>query len=371
MIPVCEPLIHEKEIEHVMNCLKSGWISSKGKYVDRFEQEFSAYCGVKYGVTTTSGTTAIHLALAALGIGEGDEVILPTFTMIGSTFPVIYCDAKPVLVDCEPDTWNMDPAKLEEKVTERTKAIMVVHIYGHPVDMAGIWELAKKYNLWLIEDAAEAHGAEYKGRKAGGLGNVGCFSFYANKIVTTGEGGMVVTDDEVTYQRAVALKDLAHSKEKRFLHEHVGFNYRLTNLQAAIGVSQLERIDQLVEVKRRNAALYHEGLKEIEGLRLPVEKPYAKNVYWMYGVVVQEGFGMSSDELQTKLRGKGVETRSFFVPMHRQPVFQKLGLFQKESYPVADYISERGLYLPSGLSLTKDQIEYVCKSIAEIQKGCT
>jgi len=368
MIPVCEPFIGNKEVEYVTDCLKTNWISSKGKYIEKFEQKFANYCGCKYGISTTNGTTAIHLALASLGISSGDEVIIPTFTMISTAFAVVYTGARPVLVDAEPETWNIDVTKIEEKITDKTRAILPVHIYGHPCDMDPIMEIARKHNLWVIEDAAEAHGAEYKGRKAGSMGHVNCFSFYANKIITTGEGGMVVTNDKKIAEKARLLKDLAHSKEKRFLHTDLGFNYRMTNIQAAIGLAQLEKIDELVEMRRRNAYLYNGKLKDIPGLILPPEKGWARNVYWMYSILTQDEFGVSRDELMNKLADEGIQTRTSFIPMHQQPVFRNMALFRGESYPVAEALSERGLYLPSGSGLTKEQIDFICEVIRRIQR---
>lgn len=368
MIPVCTPFIGEKELEYVVDCIKTNWISSKGKYVEEFEEKFAKYCGCKYGISTTSGTTALHLALASLGIKKGDEVIIPSFTMIATGFAVIYCGATPVLVDAEPETWNMNVEKIEEKITTKTKAIMPVHIYGHPCDMDPIMEVAQKYNLWVIEDAAEAHGAEYKGKKVGSIGHVGCFSFYANKIITTGEGGMVVTNDEKIAERARLLKDLAHSKERRFLHTDLGFNYRMTNIQASIGLAQLEKIDELIERRRSHAHLYNSLLKDVKGVSLPPEKKWAKNVYWMYSILIQDEFGMSRDELMEKLKEKGIETRTFFIPLHQQPAFRKMNLFQGENYPIAEELSQKGLYLPSGSGLTTDQIEYVCRAIKQASK---
>lgn len=369
MIPVCEPFLVEKELEYVTDCLKTNWISSRGKYIEEFERKFANYCGCKYGISTTSGTTAIHLALASLEIGPGDEVIVPTFTMISTVFAIVYTGAKPVLVDAEPQTWNIDVTKIEDKITKRTRAIMPVHIYGHPCDMDPIMELAMKYNLWVIEDAAEAHGAEYKGRKVGGIGQANCFSFYANKIITTGEGGMVITNDRQIAEKARGLKDLAHSKEKRFLHIDLGFNYRMTNIQAAIGLAQLERIDELVQRRRNNAYLYNSLLKDIGGIKLPPEKEWAKNVYWMYSILIKDEFGMSRDELMSKLGQKGIETRSFFIPMHRQPVFRNMGIFDKESYAIAEELSSKGLYLPSGSGLTEVEIRYITETLHE--SGCT
>lgn len=368
MIPVNEPLLGKEELINITDCLRSGWISSKGDYIKRFEERFARFCGLRYGISTTSGTTALHLALACLDIKKGDEVIMPTFTMIATAYAVLYTGAKPVFVDCEDKTWNMDVSKVGESITPRTRAIMPVHIYGHPVDMEPILRLAKKHRLFVVEDAAEAHGAEYKGRVCGSLGDVGCFSFYANKIITTGEGGMVVTNNKRLAEKARLLKDLAHSPRKRFLHTDLAYNYRMTNMQAAVGLAQFGKIKALLEKKRRIASLYNRYLKEVKGLRLPFEEKWAKSVYWMYAVLVEDDFGLSRDRLRVKLLKEGIETRSFFVPMHRQPVMRKLAVVDKRKrYPVADYISERGLYLPSGLALKEKDILYVCRKIKEIQ----
>lgn len=366
MIPVCEPLLTGKEVEYVSDCLKTNWISSVGKYVGEFERKFAEYCDCKYGICTTSGTTALHLALAALDIGKGDEIIVPAFTMVAPVFAVVYTGAKPVLVDSEPETWNIDVTKIEERITPRTKAIIPVHIYGHPCDMDPIMGLAEKYKLYVIEDAAEAHGAEYKGRKAGGMGHINCFSFYANKIITTGEGGMVVTNDDKVAEKARSLKDLAFSKERRFLHTDLGFNYRMTNIQAAIGLAQLEKIDELIERRRAHAHLYNNLLSNIEGIKPPPEKEWAKNVYWMYSILIEDGFGVSRNELMDGLRERGIDTRTFFIPMHQQPVFKNIGLFEGECYPVAEKLGEQGLYLPSGSGLTEEEVKYTCQAISEI-----
>ena len=367
MIPVCEPLLDEKELAYVADCLKTNWISSKGKYIEAFEEGFARYCGCKYGIATTSGTTALHLALVSIGIGPGDEVIVPAFTMAATVFAVVYTGAKPVLVDAESDTWNIDPAKIEEKITGQTKVILPVHIYGHPCEMEAIMEIAEKHNLWVIEDAAEAHGAEYKGKKAGSIGHVSCFSFYANKIITTGEGGMVVTNEAKIAQQARLLKDLAFSPEKRFLHTSLGFNYRMTNIQAAIGLAQLEKIEDLVAARRHNAHYYNSLLKDIPGITLPVEREETKNVYWMYGILIEDDFGLSRDELIIRLKEKGIETRTFFYPMHQQPAFQAMNLFKDEKYPVAEALAQKGLYLPSGSGLKEEEIEAVCQTIKEIR----
>jgi len=369
MIPVCVPLLGGKELEYVTDCVRTNWISSKGRYVDEFEKGFARYCGVSEGVATTNGTAALHLALAGLGVGKGDEVIIPAFTMMSTAFAVLYCGATPVLVDAEPDTWNMDATALEAKVTDRTKVILPVHIYGHPCDMDPILGVARDHDLRVVEDAAEAHGALYRGKKTGGLGDCGCFSFYANKIITTGEGGMVVTSDPGLADRLRSLKDLAFRKDRRFLHTDVGFNYRMTNIEAAIGLAQLDRIDEFVEMRRAHAALYTRLLRGVRGIRFPIERPWARNVYWMYSILLTGEFGMSREGLMQALERRGIETRTFFMPVHEQPVCQGLGLFSGERYPVAEDIGRRGLYLPSGSGLTNGEIGEVCTAIREIQEA--
>ncbi|MDP3734251.1 MAG: DegT/DnrJ/EryC1/StrS family aminotransferase [Nanoarchaeota archaeon] len=368
MIPVCEPTLKGNELNYITEAVKSGWISSSGKYIQKFEQEFSAYCNTSYGVSCSNGTKALHLAIEALGIGKGDEVIIPTFTMIASCNAVIYAGAKPVLVDSELDTWNIDAEKIEEKITPQTKAIMVVHTYGHPVDMDKIRIIADKHGLYIIEDAAEAHGAEYKGKKTGSLSDIGCFSFYANKIITTGEGGMVVTSNEKWAEKAKSLRN-HYFGHPRFLHSELGYNYRLTNMQAAIGLAQLEKIEQLVNARRQNAFTYNQFLKNVPGMTLPPAKEWAKNVYWMYGLLVNPDFGISMPLVREKLEAKGIETRTFFIGMHQQPAYRKNDQrfpSLHSSYPVADELTQKGFYLPSSSHLTKEQIIFITDTIKEI-----
>ncbi|MFX1534862.1 MAG: DegT/DnrJ/EryC1/StrS family aminotransferase [Promethearchaeota archaeon] len=370
MIPVCVPLLGEKEVEYATDCIKTNWISSKGRYVEEFENKFAKYCNCKYGITTTNGTTAIHLALASIGLKRGDEVIVPAFTMIGSVFPIIYCGARPVLVDAESETWNMDTSQIEERITGKTKAIMPVHIYGHPCNMDNIMSLAKEHGLFVIEDAAEAHGAEYAGKKAGGIGDAGCFSFYANKIITCGEGGMIVTNNEEIAEKAKTLRDLSFPKGERvYLHSEVGYNYRMTNIQAAIGLAQLERIDDFVAMRRKNAALYNDLLADVDGIGLPPEKEWAKSVYWMYSVLIEPAFGLSRDELTRSLKNRQIETRPFFIPMDKQPVFKDKRFFKGETYPVASELSRKGMHLPSSSGLETAEIQYICNAIEEIIRG--
>jgi len=363
MIPVNEPYLGQREKELVNECLESGWISSAGKYIKKFEDQFSEYCECAEGVTTTSGTTAIHLALKSLGIGPGDEVLVPAFTMVGSVYPIVQCGASPVFVDSEPDTGNMDIKDLERKITSSSKVILVVHIYGHPADMDPICDLARSRNLKILEDAAEAHGALYKGRKAGSLGDIGCFSFYANKIITTGEGGMVVSNDTALIKKARQLKDLAHG-EIRFTHDWPeAFNYRMTNIQAAIGLAQLERIENTVRTKINNAEQYTSLLKDVPYLELPVCRPWARNVYWMYGVQLKDNDRFEKDQLMVALKNEGVDTRSFFYPLNTQKAFQKYG---KPDCPNAQSLGRRGFYLPSGQTLEPKQIHRVAEILSKL-----
>lgn len=366
MIPVARPFITTKGIAYVTQALKSGWVSGEGPYVKRFEKQFARFIGVKHAITTTSGTAALHLALSALGLGPGDEVIIPAFTMIATAFAVVYTGAKPVLVDADPKTWNMDITRIEEKITHRTRAIVPVHIYGHPVDMQPLMTIAKKYKLLVIEDAAEALGALYRGKMCGTFGHLGCFSFYANKTITTGEGGMVVTNSAKLAQKIRRLKNLSHSPSKRFLHDYIGFTYRMTNMQAALGLSQLEIIKTLIAKKRRVASIYERGLHSLPELSLPFEKSWAKSVYWVYGLLVNPTSGITRDYLRERLKKSGIDTREFFIPMHEQPVFTKMGLFKNEQYPIAQDLSRRGLYVPSGPNISQSEIKRVCREIQHI-----
>jgi perosamine synthetase len=368
MIPVFTPELGAHELGNVVDAVRSGWISSKGKFIKEFEEKFSNYCGCKYGVAVTSGTTAIHLALASLNIKPGDEIIIPNFTMIATALPVVYTGATPVFIDSEKETGNIDVSLIEKKITPKTKAIIPVHIYGHPCDMDEINQIAKRYNLKVIEDAAEAHGAEYKGKKCGSLSDIGCFSFYANKLITTGEGGMLVTNSEEIYKRAQFMKNLCFGESNRFLHEDIGFNYRMTNIQAALGVSQIKKIDSLLKKKIENARIYNFFLKNVEGVITPFEKSFVKNSYWMYGVRFDKRFGLELKEIKKRLFEKGVDTRDFFVGMNEQPVFKQKGLQLNDEFPVSKDWSETGIYLPSGLDLKEEDIRYICECIKGIKK---
>ena len=374
MIPVNEPLLGETDLHYVTECVRTGWISSSGRFIDEFEQRWAAYCGRRYGIAVSNGTTALQLAVAALDLQPGDEIIMPSFTIISCALAAVYNGAVPVLVDSDPATWCMDVTQVEKKISERTRAIMPVHIYGHPVDMDPILELARARGLAVIEDAAEAHGAEYLSgrdtnpvwRRCGGLGTLSCFSFYANKLVTTGEGGMVVTDDAGLNDKVRSLRNLCFRPERRFYHLEMGFNFRLTNLQAALGLAQIERIHDIVARKRSVGEEYTRRLKGLRGLQLPVDECWARGVYWMYGIVVMEETGMDAAALAQTLRRSGIETRPFFLGMHEQPVFHQRGLFVDEHYPVAERLGRQGLYLPSGLALTEEQLTHVCTTLHEV-----
>jgi perosamine synthetase len=370
LIPVCEPFLDGNELEYVKEAISSTWISSGGKYIGDFEKKFPEYIGVNHGIVTTSGTTALHLALKAIGVGEGDEVIIPAFTMIACAFSVCYCGAKPVFVDCDRETWNINPDLIEKKITSKTKAIMVVHIYGHPCNMDPIWDIAKKHNLLIVEDAAEAMGSSYKGKKCGSLGDVSCFSFFANKMITCGEGGVVVTNNKKFYDNCRYFKNLCFplDKPRVFLHDDIGFNYRMTNVHAAIVLAQLEKVDTYINLRREHAKLYNERLKDVNGITLPCEKKWAFNSYWMYSILIEDDFKLNRDQLMQNLREEGIDTRPFFISMHRQKSLENFGCDCSGEYPVADEISQKGLYLPSGSGLKKEQIDYICDTIRKISK---
>jgi perosamine synthetase len=366
VIPVADTLLDGNELRYLTECVRSNWISSIGPFVREFERQFAQACNCEFGVACANGTVALHLALATLGLGPGDEVIIPTFTMIATANAVSYTGATPVLVDAEPGTWNMDVTRLEEKITPRTRAIVVVHTYGHPVEMSAVNEIARRRGLFVIEDAAEAHGAEYHGRRAGSLGDAASFSFYANKIITTGEGGMLTTNNAELAEVARRLRDHAFSTERHFWHQYRGFNYRMTNMQAAIGLAQTERLPELIARRRRNAGLYTEALSRVRGLTMPPELPGVNNVFWMYGILVGEEFGCSRDELRRRLAQQGIETRTFFVPIHFQPVY--FALFKGQRYPVAETLCQRGMYLPSGAGLTESDVRFVAEAVAQAQR---
>ena len=361
MIPVAEPDLSGNELKYVTDCVVTEWVSSLGKYVRAFEERMAAICGRRYALATSNGTTALHLALVVLGIGPGDEVIVPSLTFVATANVVSYTGATPVFVDSEPEYWQLDARLLEGLVTQRTKAIIPVDLYGHPVDMDAIAEVAQRHHLYVIEDAAEAHGALYKGRPCGSLGDMSCFSFYGNKVITTGEGGMILTDNEGWYERASMLRDHAMSKTERYFHPEIGFNYRLTNIQAALGLAQLERLDEFIQIKRRNAGLYAEKLAQVPGITPAPEASWARNVYWMYSILVDKGYPLSRDALMAALKERGVDTRPFFHAIHTMPCHRR-----ETRLPVAEDLAARGINLPSSVKLTEEQVAYVVRQIADL-----
>jgi len=367
MIPVNEPALDGNEKKYLAECIDTGWISSEGPFVGEFERRFAERAGRKHGVAVCNGSAALDAAVAALGIGAGDEVIMPTFTIISCASAITRTGATPVLVDCDPDTWNMDTRAVESCITERTKAIMVVHLYGLPVDMDPLLEIADRHSLLIIEDAAEMIGQSYRGRPCGSFGALATFSFYANKHVTTGEGGMIVTDDDALAERCRSLRNLSLTGPRRFVHEELGWNFRMTNLQAAVGLAQLERLDEFVARKRRIFSRYSELLGGTRGLQLPVcRTDYAENINWVFGVVLDDSVPFDGVEAMARLAALGVGTRPFFWPMHEQPVFQRMGLFNGESHPSAERIARRGFYLPSGMALTDDQMQRVAAAVRKV-----
>lgn len=366
-IPVNEPLLNGNEEKYLVECIRTGWISSEGPFIKKFEEQFAVRVGRKYGVAVSNGSVALDAAVVALGIGHGDEVIMPTFTIISCAAAVVRAGAVPVVVDCDPATWNMDIAQVEARITPRTRAIMVVHIFGLPVDMDPLLALARKHGLKMIEDAAEMHGQTYKGKPCGSFGDISTFSFYPNKHITTGEGGMIVTDDPALAEKCRSLRNLCFKPEQRFVHDELGWNFRMTNLQAALGVAQLERLDEFVQIKRRMGARYTKLLNGTPGIQLPLaHTAYADNIYWVYGMVLDGSVPFDAKEAMTRLAKLGIGTRPFFWPMHEQPVFKKMGLFAGESYPVAEHIARRGFYIPSGMALTGEQMERSAAAVKEI-----
>lgn len=369
MIPVNQPLLDGNEKKYLMKCLETGWISSEGPFVQQFEERFSARVGRKRGIAVCNGTAALDAAMAALDIGPGDEVILPALTIISCIGQIVRAGGKPVLVDSDPTTWNMNVSQIAAKITPRTRAIMAVHIYGLPVDMDPVLDLAKQNGVKIIEDAAEMHGQSYKGQPCGSFGDISTFSFYPNKHITTGEGGMIVTDDGHLAAECRSLRNLCFQPEKRFVHQRLGWNFRMSNLQAAVGLAQLERLDEFVTRKRLMGRRYTELFAGIPGIQLPlVQTEYAENIYWVYGVVLKDEVPFDGEEAMRQLKAKGIGTRPFFWPMHEQPVFRESGLFTGETFPVSERLARRGFYVPSGLALTSSQMEQVAEALFQVMR---
>lgn len=368
-IPVNEPLINGNEKKYLCECIDTGWISSEGPFVKRFEEEMSARVGRKYGIAVANGTAALEVAMQAIGIQKNDEVIMPAFTIISCAMAVTKLGGKPILVDSNLDTWNMNVDEIEKKITPNTKAILAVHLYGLPVEMDRIIELAHKHNLRVVEDAAQMHGQSYMDKPCGSFGDISTFSFYPNKLVTTGEGGMVVTDDEALANRCRILRNLCFRQDVRYVHDEISDNYRFTNLQAAVGLAQLERLDEFVEIKREMGRFYTERLSGIKGISLPVVRTdYAENIYWVYGIVLGKEIPHTGREMVKLLGMEGIGARTFFWCMHEQPVYKQQGLFKNQIYESAEYLARKGFYIPSGLALTKQQMERVTEKVRKVLK---
>jgi len=367
MIPVNEPLLDGNEKKYLLECIETGWISSEGPFVKEFEQKFAAQVERQYGIAVSNGTTALDAAVEALGIGPGDEVIMPAFTIISCVNQIVRAGAKPVLVDSDPNTWNMDVTQIEERISPRTRAIMVVHIYGLPVDMDVVLDIAQRHDLKIIEDAAEMHGQTYNGKPCGSFGDISTFSFYPNKHITTGEGGMIVTNDQQLAADCGSLRNLCFQAGKRFVHERLGWNMRMTNMQAALGLAQLERLDHFVRHKRRMGGLYNDFLTDTPGIQLPLAKTsYANNIYWVYGLLLNKDTDFDATTAMKRLADKGIGSRPFFCPMHMQPVLRRMGLFENEQYPVAERLYRQGFYIPSGMALSDQQIEQTATVVKEV-----
>jgi perosamine synthetase len=363
VIPVFQPEITEGDIDAVAAALRRGEISgSFGEALHQFEAEFARYCGCKHGVAVSSGTTALHLAVAAAGIGTGDEILVSSCTNVATALAAYHNGAVPVPVDSEEVTWNLDLDLVEGLITPRTKGIIPVHLFGHPVDMDRLGNIARKHGLTVIEDCAESHGATVRSRMTGSFGEMGCFSFYANKVITTGEGGMVTTNDDRLADKVRLLRNLAFTTP-RFRHEEAGYNFRMTGYQGALGLSQLRRIEQTIAGKRRVARTYQHHLAGIRGLRLPVELEWARNVYWMYAVVVEPELGISRDTLMARLREAGIETRTFFCGMNQQPFLRRQPGYREVPCPVADRLWSSGLYLPSAANLDEPTITRIADAV--------
>ena len=365
-IPVNTPLFEGKESLYLQNCIDTGWVSSEGSYVTAFEENVAQYVGRKYAIAVSNGTAALDVAVASLDIGPGDEVIIPSFTIISCINQVLRSGATPVFVDCFPDTFNINHFQIESLITPRTKAIMVVHIYGLPVDLNPILELCNSYGLFLIEDTAEMLGQEYYDRRCGSFGDISTLSFYPNKIITTGEGGMILTDDPGIAERCRSFRNLCFSESNRFVHTELGWNYRMSNLQAAVGLGQLENITMSLDRKRHIGTTYDELLFDIPGIKLPVTSTsYATNIYWVYPVVLDSSLSLSAKEFAVSLKTLGIGTRPFFYPLHLQPVLTNYQARQSADLTICESLYESGLYIPSGLGLDDYQISVVANSIRE------
>ena len=366
-IPVNEPLLNGNEKKYLDECINTGWISSEGPFVKKFESDLAKRVDRKFGISVCNGSVALDVAISALEIGPGDEVIMPTFTIISCAAAIIRAGAKPVLIDSDLKQWNMQVDQIEAKITPRTKAIMVVHIYGLPVEINLVLKLAEKYNLNVIEDAAEVIGQTYDDKPCGSFGDISTFSFYPNKHITTGEGGMVVTNNPAIADKCKSLRNLCFQPQQRFVHEELGWNFRFSNTQAAIGLAQLEKLDESIKRKKEIGNRYFNNLKDLQSIQLPkLQNGHAENIFWVFGIVLKDEKFKDSKSVMELLKARNIGTRPFFWPMHEQPVFHRMGLYQNETHPNAEFLARKGFYIPSGLAITNEQIDYVSNTLREL-----
>jgi perosamine synthetase len=365
-IPISHPALIGNDLKYVTDCVQSSWISSVGTYVQRFEEAFAEFCGTEHAVTCSNGTTALHLSLLALGVGPGDEVIVPTLTYVATANAVVYCGAKPVFVDSEPATWNMDPTLVDALITPRTKGIIVVHLFGHSVDMAPILDVARRHGLFVLEDAAEAHGAEYKSRRVGSIGDAATFSFFGNKIITTGEGGMITTNDRALADEVRRLKNHGMDTQRKYWFPTIGYNYRLTNVASAIGLAQLEKIGWHLEQRQQIASWYRECLADVPGLTWQAEKEWARHVWWLFTVLMDEAIPLSRFDVLASLKAHGIEGRQIIYPITQLPPYQDSAT--EGRFTTADRIVDRGIHLPTWSGLTHHQVRHICTSLVECLK---
>lgn len=360
LIPISQPSITQKEINYVTDAISSGWVSSIGDYIDKFEESFAAFCGTKYAVSTSNGTVAAHLALVAIGITDNDEVIIPDLTFVATGSAVKYIGAKVVTVDIDEHTLCISPEAIKKAITSKTKAIMAVHLYGHPANMEEINKIAKEHNIYVIEDAAEAHGAEVNGERVGSMSNAGVFSFYGNKIITSGEGGMITTNDEKLYKKMRYLRGHAMNDTKRYWHNELGYNYRMTNLQAALGLAQLERLHEILQKKKKIFEWYQNELKDVNGIKLNYQAPWAKHVYWLVCLEIEKYSEAERDQFIKKLKSKNIDSRPYFYPLSDMPIYDNADT------KIAHEVYRRGLSVPSYFDLTKEEVIYICKKLKEL-----
>jgi len=367
IIPVSSPVITNNDARYVYKVTKSGWVSSSGKEINLFEKKLSKLVNRKYACAVSSGTAALEIAVKSLGLKKNDEIIMPSFTIISNAISIIKNHAKPVLVDSDMSNWNINIENIKKKITKKTKALMIPHIYGFPCEMDKILNICKKYKLYLIEDAAEMIGQTYKNKPCGSFGDISTFSFYANKHITTGEGGMVFTNNKNFFEKFNSFKNLSFGKKNRFNHSDISWNYRITNMQAALGVSQVSRLKKIIKKKREIGNFYYEKFKNNKNLIIqPTKFDYAENIFWIYGIVLKKGSKKYRQEIQSKLLKINIDTRSFFWPMHKQDIFKKMGLFKKEKYPVSEFLSNNGFYIPSGINLSYAKLNYIANSINQL-----